>query len=148
QLLTSLTDETGQPLDAMQIANLRPTALALAAAGQVTPIEFKVSFWQLAFFGEIGFVGLWFVVILILASTQWLRDFDSQTWKPTDTAEKPPPAIRSAEANRYSLVAQKVVDLINAGDYSGLQNLYNPGMSKAFPPKKTSEFYTRLTKQY
>lgn len=148
QLLTSLTDEIGQPLDETQIANLRPTALSLAAAAQVQRVEFKISFWQLAFYGEIGFIGIWFLLILSLALTQWLRDFDSQNWKPTDTAEKPPPTVSDEEANRYSLVAQRVVDLINAGDYPALQNLYNPGMGKAFPPKKTSDFYTRLTKQF
>jgi hypothetical protein len=147
QLLKSLTDETGEPLDSTQIANLRPTALALAAAGQVRPVEFKVSFWQLAFYGEIGFVGLWFIVILILTVTQWLRDFDSQNWT-IDTAEKSPPTVSATEADRYSLVAKKVVDLFNASDYAAVHNLYNPGMSKALPLKKSTEFYTRLAKQY
>jgi len=80
QLLTSLTEETGRPLDETQIANLRPTALALAAAGQVKPVEFKVSFWQLAFFGEIGFIGFWFFSMLSLALTQWLRAVNVQVW--------------------------------------------------------------------
>jgi hypothetical protein len=56
--------------------------------------------------------------------------------------------MSAEETNRYSVVARKVVDLLNAGDYTALQRLYNPGMSQAFPPQKTSAFYTRLAKQY
>ena len=52
--------------------------------------------------------------------------------------------VRAEETNRYSVVARKVVDLLNAGDYAAVQKLYNPEMSKAFPPKETSDFYTRL----
>jgi len=90
QLLTSLTDETGQPLDETLIANLRPTALALAAAGQVQPVEFKVSFRQLAFFGEIGFIGFWFFSMLSLALTQWLRNLNVQDWATKDRAVNSP----------------------------------------------------------
>src|SRR4051812_7123577 len=43
--------ETGEPLDETQVANLRPIALSMAAAGQVKPVEFKVAFWQIALFG-------------------------------------------------------------------------------------------------
>src|SRR5205823_1863613 len=48
--------ETGEPLDETQVANLRPIALSLAAAGQVKPVEFKVAFWQIALWGEVGFI--------------------------------------------------------------------------------------------
>src|SRR5262249_20710350 len=34
------------------------------------------------------------------------------------------------------------------GDYAAVQQLYNPQMRKAFPPQETSEFYTRITRQY
>ena len=51
QLLTSLTDETGQPLDETQIANLRPTRCP-GGPGQVKPVEFKISFRQLAFMAK------------------------------------------------------------------------------------------------
>jgi hypothetical protein len=51
------------------------------------------------------------------------------------------------ETNRYSVVTRKVVDLFNAGDYAAVQKLYNPEMSKEFPPKETSEFYTLVAAQ-
>jgi hypothetical protein len=148
KLLTSLTDESGEPLDEKQIASLRSTALALAAAGDVKPVEFKVSFWQLAFYGEIGFIGLWFFLMFGLTLAQWAGDFANQHWATKEAPETLPPIVTAEETNRYSLVARKVVDLINAGDCAAVQNLYNPGMSKAFPLKKTTEFYTRLAKQF
>jgi hypothetical protein len=148
KLLTSLTDETGEPLDEMQIASPHVKALSLVAAGDVKPVEFKVSFRQLAFYGEIGFIGIWFFLVLSLTLTQWLRDFDSQNWKPKDTTEASPPTVSAEETNRYTLVARKIVDLLNAGDYPAMQTLYNPGMSKAFPLQKTTAFYTRLAKQF
>jgi hypothetical protein len=52
--------ETGEPLDEAHVATLRPTVLAMASAGHVQPIEFKVAFWQVALYGEIAFVGFWF----------------------------------------------------------------------------------------
>jgi len=52
------------------------------------------------------------------------------------------------ETNRYSVVARKVVDLLNARDWAAVQKLYNPEMSKEFPPKETSAFYTRLAAEF
>src|SRR6266478_1750008 len=52
--------ETGEPLDETHIANLRPIVLSMAAAGRVKPAEFKVAFWQIAIYGEIGLIGFWF----------------------------------------------------------------------------------------
>lgn len=52
--------ETGEPLDQTQVANLRPIVLSMRSADQVKPAEFKVAFWQIALYGEIGFVGIWF----------------------------------------------------------------------------------------
>jgi hypothetical protein len=121
---------------------LSPAAADKLKAQDAKPVEFKVSFWQLAFYGEIGFVGIWFFLMLAMTLgpilTQWVADLENQD-SPTLSAE---------EANRHSVVARKVVDLLNAGDYAALQKLYNPGMSKAFPPQKTSAFYTRLAKQF
>jgi hypothetical protein len=57
--------ETGEPIEEKQIANLRPIVLSMAAADQVKPVEFKASFWQLAFYGEIGFIGMWFFGMLV-----------------------------------------------------------------------------------
>src|SRR6185503_14956940 len=59
--------ETGEPPDETHAANLRPIALSMAAADQVKPVEFKVAFWQIALFGEIGFIGIWFFLMLGLA---------------------------------------------------------------------------------
>lgn len=56
--------ETGEPVDQTQVAGLRPIVLSMAAADRVKPAEFKVAFWQLALYGEIGFVGIWFFATL------------------------------------------------------------------------------------
>jgi len=58
--------ETGKSLDETHVRNLRPFALAMKAADQVKPVEFKVAFWQIAIYGEIGFVGIWFFGMLDL----------------------------------------------------------------------------------
>src|SRR6185369_10572961 len=141
KLLASLTDETGEPLDETEVANL-PVARSLAAAAHAKPLEFKLAFWQIALCGEIGFVGMWFFLMLSLT-------LPNQDWGTNGQAPNTsPPTITAEETNRYSLVARQIVDLLNANDYVALQNLYNPGMSKAFPPQKTSAFYTRLAKQF
>ncbi|HMJ64179.1 MAG TPA: hypothetical protein VK615_02420 [Candidatus Binatia bacterium] len=133
--------ETGEPLDETPLANLRPIVLSMAAADKIKPVEFKVAFWQLALWGEIGFVGIWFFLMIGLT-------VGNEGWK---TKEQPPAtvvqAVYTGETNRYSVVARKVVDLFNAGDYAAVQKLYNPEMSKVFPPKATSDFYTRLATQ-
>jgi len=55
--------ETGEPLDQAHVANLRPIIdLSMTAAAK--PAEFKVAFWPIALFGEIGFVGIWFFWML------------------------------------------------------------------------------------
>jgi hypothetical protein len=133
--------ETGEPLDQTHVANLRPIALSMAAADQVKPTEFKVAFWQLAIWGEIGFIGMWFFVMLGLTMENQGRM--TKELAPETFAE----SIRPEEAGRYSVVARTVVDLLNAGDYAAVQKLYNPEMSKAFPPQETSDFYTRLVAQ-
>jgi hypothetical protein len=56
--------ETGDALEQAQVAALRPIALSMSAGDQVKPVEFKVAFWQLALYGEIGFVGIWFFGML------------------------------------------------------------------------------------
>jgi hypothetical protein len=53
-------------------------------------------------------------------------------------------SVPAEETNRYSVVARNLIDLLNAGDFDAVQRLYNPEMSKAFPPKETSDFYVRL----
>jgi hypothetical protein len=131
--------ETGEPLDETQVADPRPKALSMAAADQVKPIEFKVAFWQIALCGDIG---IW--IFLVDALTVGIKD-----WK---TAEQDPepfaPSVRDDEANRYSIVARKIVDLFNAGDFDGVQKLFNSQMSAALPPQKSSRFFTNLTSLY
>jgi hypothetical protein len=65
--------ETGEPLDKADVANLRPIVLSMASA-EVKPAEFKVAFWQLAIWGEVGFVGIWFFGLLGLEGQNFLRD--------------------------------------------------------------------------
>jgi len=97
----------------------------------------KVAFWQLALYGEIAAIGFWFFLMLGLTR-------DNPDGRPKRSTEDVR-AERSLRRNeRYSVVARKVVDLLNTGDYVAVQKLYNPEMSKAFPPKETSDFYTRL----
>src|SRR5262249_1150278 len=57
--------ETGEPLEQQHVASLRPIALSMAAADQVKPVEFKVAFWQIAIYGEIGFIGIWFFGMVV-----------------------------------------------------------------------------------
>jgi CubicO group peptidase (beta-lactamase class C family) len=55
--------ETGQPLDQTHVAHLR-SIIDLSKTAAVKPAEFKVTFWGIALFGEIGFVGMWFFWML------------------------------------------------------------------------------------
>jgi hypothetical protein len=64
--------ETGAPLDETEVANLRP--LAIAAAKGIKPLEFKVAFGQVAIYGEIGFVGIWFFWMLSREGERIWRD--------------------------------------------------------------------------
>ena len=59
-----------------------------------------------------------------------------------------PAAIRIVETNRYSIVARNVVDLLNAGDFSAIQALFNSQMSTALPPKEADKFFTKLIDGY
>jgi hypothetical protein len=134
--------ETCEPLDETQIADLRPIALSIAAADQAKPVEFKVAFWQIALWGEIGFIGIWFflMVALTIGNTDWkTTEQDPETFAPS---------VRVEETNRYSVVARKVVDLLNARDYAGVQKLFNAQMSDALPPQRASEFFTNLTARF
>ena len=50
--------------------------------------------------------------------------------------------------NRYTKVAKQLVELINAGDYAGIQTNFNPQMAAALPPAKSSAFFAGLTRQF
>lgn len=134
--------ETGEPLDETQITDLRPIALSLAAAEQVKPDYFKIAFWQIALWGEIGFLGIWFFLMVALT----IGDTDAKTTEPAP--ETIPPSVRVEESNHESIVARKVVDLLNARDYAGVQELFNATMSEALPPPKASEFFANLTARF
>jgi len=49
--------------------------------------------------------------------------------------------------NRYTKVADQLVELINAGDYTGIQTNFNGEMDAALPLNKSSAFFNRLTQQ-
>jgi hypothetical protein len=134
--------ETGEPLDQAHLANLRPIVLSMTAAGQLKPAEFKVAFWQLALFGEIGFVGIWFFLMLGLTMDNPDRKTNAQIPAAFESS------VHTEETNRYSVVARKIIDLFNAGDYAAVQKLYDSEMSRAFPPKETFDFYTQLAADF
>ena len=51
------------------------------------------------------------------------------------------------DADRYKKVASQLVELINAGDYAGIQTKFNQEMGAALPLDKASEFFKELTQQ-
>lgn len=130
--------ETGAPISDQQTTTLRPIALSLASADKVKPIEFKVAFWPIAFFSEIGFIGIWFFFMLGQALDN-----------PKSEAPLPPPAaLRPEETTRYSTAARQIVDLLNAQDYSAIQNRFTPGMTAVLPPHEAPEFFNKLAARY
>jgi Protein of unknown function (DUF3887) len=56
-------------------------------------------------------------------------------------------AASGQETNRYTKVADRLVELINAGDYAGIQINFNQEMDAALPLDKSSAFFNRLTQQ-
>ncbi|HXA45812.1 MAG TPA: DUF3887 domain-containing protein [Candidatus Angelobacter sp.] len=57
-------------------------------------------------------------------------------------------AVWGQETNRYTKVANQIVDLINAGDYAGIQTNFNPQMAAALPLDKSRAFFAGLTRQF
>jgi len=49
---------------------------------------------------------------------------------------------------RYQKVASQIVQLINAGNYSGVESLFNETMAKALPLDKATDFFKGLTSQF
>src|SRR5439155_970486 len=49
--------------------------------------------------------------------------------------------------DRYTKVANQLVELINAGDYAGIQSNFNKNMDAALPLDKSSAFFKGLTQQ-
>ncbi len=54
---------------------------------------------------------------------------------------------QSSQAERYTKVANQLKELINAGNYAGIQAKFNPEMGAALPLDKSSEFFKGLTQQ-
>jgi hypothetical protein len=52
------------------------------------------------------------------------------------------------ETNRYTKVANQLVELINAGDYAGIQTNFNREMAAALPLDKSSVFFAGLTREF
>jgi len=57
------------------------------------------------------------------------------------------PAVLGQETNRYAKVASQLVELINAGDYAGIQSKFTREMSAALPLDKSSAFFSGLKQQ-
>jgi hypothetical protein len=133
--------ETGSPFDQTHVANLRPIVLSMAAAEHVKPVEFRVAFSQIAIYGMSGIIGIWVI---------WMGDrtLNNQQRNRAQIPATFAASVGAAETNRYSIVARKLIDQLNAGNYSAAQKLYNRDMSKAFPPTETSDFYARLARGY
>src|SRR5436190_1218353 len=55
--------------------------------------------------------------------------------------------VFAQDTEAYTKTANQLVELINAGDYSGVENLFNKEMSKALPLEKATEFFKGLTGQ-
>jgi hypothetical protein len=65
-------------------------------------------------------------------------------------ATKPDPEKHQAElsqADPYTKMANQLKELINAGDYAGIQTKFNEEMGAALPLDKSSEFFKGLTQQ-
>jgi hypothetical protein len=137
-----LSAETGEPLDETHVANLRPIVLSMSTADRVKPAEFKVAFWQIALFGEIGFIGIWFCLMLGL-------NVGNEGWKTKEQApETFTQTARAEETNRYFVVARDLIDLLNTGDYAAVQKRFDPDMSKVLPPEKAPDFFTGLAARF
>jgi hypothetical protein len=54
---------------------------------------------------------------------------------------------RSSQTDRYMKVANRLMELINAGDCASIQAKFNKEMDAALPPDKSSEFFKGLARQ-
>lgn len=54
---------------------------------------------------------------------------------------------KQQEADPYPRVANRLIQLINAANYSGVEALFNTEMSKALPLKEATAFFTGLSEQ-
>src|SRR5437660_1247411 len=56
--------------------------------------------------------------------------------------------IFAQDAESYTKVANRLVELVNAADYSGVENLLNKEMSEALPLDKATEFFAGITGRF
>ncbi len=70
--------ETGEPIDPADLAGLQRAALTMSSGIPIDAARFKVSFSQLAFYGEIGFVGIWFFLMLGASKGNLLEIFSPE----------------------------------------------------------------------
>ena len=63
------------------------------------------------------------------------------------TATKADPEKQQAQLDRYKKVANQLKELINAGNYAGIQAKFNKEMGAALPLDKSSAFFNGLTQQ-
>ena len=69
-------------------------------------------------------------------------------FKPGAAAKPAPAKAASAQGkDRYTKVANHLIELMNAGDYAGIQTNFNKEMNAALPPDKSSEFFKQLAQQ-
>jgi hypothetical protein len=61
------------------------------------------------------------------------------------TAAKP--TAQAAQTERYLKMANQIKDLINAGDYAGIQKKFSKELDAALPLEKSSEFFKGLSQQ-
>jgi hypothetical protein len=50
--------------------------------------------------------------------------------------------------DRYTKAANRLIELLNGGDYPGVENLFNKEMSKALPPGKATQFFEGMKAQF
>jgi hypothetical protein len=50
--------------------------------------------------------------------------------------------------DKYTRAANRLIELINAGDYSGIENLFNKQMSTALPLNKATQFFAGMKGQF
>jgi hypothetical protein len=68
------------------------------------------------------------------------------TFKPRGASSQAAPE-KQQEEEPYTKVANHLIELINKGDYLGVENVFNKEMSKALPLKEATEFFAGLTGQ-
>jgi hypothetical protein len=56
--------------------------------------------------------------------------------------------LRAQAPDRYVKAANRLVELLNAGDYSGIEEMFSSEMKAALPLDKSTDFFKGLTQQF